>query len=59
MWVFFKFYLSFIKLMIYFLIIANGTILNNVNNNEQQNVMAWDVDSLNGGLFIDVQLVLY
>jgi hypothetical protein len=35
--------------------VANGTIL----NNEQQNVMAWDVGSLNGGIAIDVEEILY
>jgi hypothetical protein len=45
--------------MIYFLIKANGTIRNNVNNNEQQNIMAWDVDSLNGGIFNYTKLIFY
>jgi hypothetical protein len=46
--------------MIYFLIIANETISsNNINNNEQQNVIPWDIESLNGGIFINVQLILY
>jgi hypothetical protein len=39
------------------LIIANETISNNVNNNnEQQNIMPWDVDSLIGGSLLVVQL---
>lgn len=32
-------------------ILANGTSVNKIVNNEQQNVIPWDVDSLNGGKF--------
>lgn len=31
------------------LFVANGTALNQGSTNEQQNIVAWDVDSLSGG----------
>ncbi|CAF4333900.1 unnamed protein product, partial [Adineta steineri] len=36
------------NLTIYFSIIADGAISTNVDNNESQNVMPWEVDSLHG-----------
>jgi len=40
------------------LIIANGTTSNNVNPNDQQNAMVWDVDALNGGNLMEVKLII-